>query len=91
MNMPRCCKLRHSTECKGLEIVVTGLYVGQSQYIIRSFFFRHDDGWTYDRDTYLIRACDDFETKWRVYLEDLFRHGWKIIDEKEKGGEECHD
>ena len=88
MSTPRCCRLRNPTECKRLEIVVTGLYVGQGQYIIRSFFFRHDDGWTYDRDTYLIRACGDFETKWRDYLENLLKHGWKMIEENEKGSEE---
>ena len=87
MSTPRSCRLRHPNECKGLEIVVTGTYVGQSQYIIRSFFFRND-GWTYDRDTLLIRACDDFETKWRDFLENLLKHGWEMIEENAKGGEE---
>lgn len=88
MSTPRCCRLRHPAECKRLEIVVAGLYVGQGQYIIRSFFFRPEDGWTYDRDIYIIRACDDFETKWRDYLEDLLKHGWGMIEENAKGGEE---
>lgn len=88
MSTPRCCRLRHPTECKRLELVVAGLYVGQSQYIIRSFFFRPEDGWTYDRYTDFIRACDDFETKWRDYLEDLLKHGWEMIEENAKGGEE---